>query len=72
MRGGPLRHRLEGTPRQKRKERPRPLGQVWTEATTAAILAAFDTFLQNQARKHGVAAAQVRALIRAEVLDPDC
>jgi hypothetical protein len=68
---GLLRHRLEGTPRPERKEPPGPSGSDWTEATTAAILAAFDTFLHNQARKHGVAAVQVRALIRAEVLDPD-
>jgi hypothetical protein len=36
-----------------------------------AVLSALVTFVQNQAKKHGLPADEVWALIRNELLDPD-
>jgi hypothetical protein len=69
--GGPLRHHLDRT---EGTERPAPAAEAvpeWTAAKVSAILAAFDTFLHNQARKHGVPVGEVWELIRDEVLDVD-
>lgn len=69
--GGPLRHRLDRT---EGMESPAPAPAAvpdWTAAKVSAILAAFDTFLHNQAKKHGVQVGEVWELIRDEVLDAD-
>jgi hypothetical protein len=42
-----------------------------TESKVEAVLSALVTFVQNQARKHGVPAEEVWALIRDELLDSD-
>ncbi len=72
--GGPLRNRLDnpkGKGRPASSPDPKPSAPVseWTEAKVSAILAAFNTFLYNQAKKHGVGVNEVWGLIRDEVLD---
>lgn len=67
--GGPLRHRLERT---EGKEHPPAAPEPdWTAAKVSSILAAFTTFLHNQAKKHGVQVGEVWELIRDEMLDSD-
>ena len=67
--GGPLRHRLDRT---ESKERQSPAPEPdWTAAKVSAILAAFNTFLHNQAKKHEVQVGEVWELIRDEMLDVD-
>ena len=68
----PLRKSLkaQGSKAGKRPEPP-PAASVWTEAKLAAVLAALNTFVHNQANKHGVSAAEVWALVRDEALDPE-
>ena len=43
---------------------------AWTAEKIQGVLAALRSFVSNQARKHGVPADEVWALVRDEVLDP--
>jgi hypothetical protein len=65
---GPLKRRVG----RQGEVKPTPASAVsdWSDAKVGAILAAFESFLSNQAMKHQVEAAEVRALIRDELLDP--
>jgi hypothetical protein len=60
---------------QPRRPSPSPSpsepGSSWTEAKATAILDAFRSFVGNAAKKHGVAALEVAALVRDHLLAPD-
>ena len=43
---------------------------AWTPEKVEAVLGALRSFVSNQAKKHGVPAPEVWALVRDEVLDP--
>jgi hypothetical protein len=43
---------------------------AWTPEKVEGVLAALRSFVSNQAKKHGLPAAEVWALVRDEVLDP--
>ena len=49
---------------------PEAEAPTWTPEKVEAVLGAWRSFVSNQARKHGVPASEVRALVRDEVLDP--
>jgi hypothetical protein len=69
--GGPLRRRRSDPERSVPRSPPTSPASAWTESKVEAVLSALVTFVQNQAQKHGVPAAEVWALIRDELLDPD-
>jgi hypothetical protein len=64
------RHRQQAGDRAPDGAKPLP-ASGWTEAKVKAVLDALNTFVHNHARKHGVTPAEVWALIRDEVLDPE-
>jgi hypothetical protein len=63
----PLRKKLRPSPPPPE---PEP-GSAWTESKAEAVLDAFRSFVGNAAKKHGVAASEVAALVRDHLLDPD-
>ena len=50
---------------------PAPTETRWTEAKVEAVLAAYRSFVMNAARKHQVDPAEVAALIKDHLCDPD-
>ena len=60
-------------PRPPRRPAPSPSEpeSSWTEAKARAVLDAYRSFVMNAAKKHGVAASEVAALVRDHLCDAD-